>query len=278
MKENNIEKLQERLETLHVTQDARLACNADDLDIREEIAEVEEEIKELRDDTNVDKENNIKNEQSSMEETVKNIEKMIKSYKEADKCGLSNNDFKNEIKALEHILQDYKRVLKENELLRKDRESWKKYCEEIEEERIEMSNKNCKLEFEVEKLQKENEELKIAGIPVRNKRNGKIGMVLRQWKSGSIAVLESINPRVINTHDSWNTLEIVTDEVKQTQTKCETIPVSFVKGKIEELNIAILECEYLDDDDEEYKKAVEKDKFILKKQRDILEELIEERK
>ena len=64
------------------------------------------------------KENSIKNERSSMEETIKTIEKMIKSYKEADKCGLSNNDFKNEIKALEHILQNYKRVLKENEELR----------------------------------------------------------------------------------------------------------------------------------------------------------------
>lgn len=42
----------------------------------------------------------------------------------------------------------------------KDIEGWKKYCEEIEEERIEMSNKNCELEFEVEKLHKENEELK----------------------------------------------------------------------------------------------------------------------
>ena len=63
-------------------------------------------------------ENSIKNEQSSMEETIKAIEKMIKSYKEADKCGLSNNDFKNEIKALEHILSDYKRVLKENEELK----------------------------------------------------------------------------------------------------------------------------------------------------------------
>lgn len=42
----------------------------------------------------------------------------------------------------------------------KDIEGWKKYCEEIEEERIEMSNKNCELEFEVEKLQKENEILK----------------------------------------------------------------------------------------------------------------------
>lgn len=42
----------------------------------------------------------------------------------------------------------------------KDIEGWKKYCEEIEEEQTEMSNKNCELEFEVEKLQKENEELK----------------------------------------------------------------------------------------------------------------------
>ena len=46
---------------------------------------------------------------------------------------------------------------------------------------------------------------------VRNKRDGRIGIVLHQWKGGSVVVLESINPRVINTHDSWNTLEIVTD-------------------------------------------------------------------
>lgn len=57
-------------------------------------------------------------------------------------------------------LSDYKRVLKENELLRKDIEGWEKYCEEINEEQTKMSNKNCELEFEVEKLQKENEELK----------------------------------------------------------------------------------------------------------------------
>lgn len=71
----------------------------------------------------------------------------------------------------------------------------------------------------IEKLQKENAKLKeerqIVGMPVRNKRDGRIGIVLHQWESGSVAVLESINPRVINTHDSWNTLEIVTDEVKQ---------------------------------------------------------------
>ena len=90
----------------------------------------------------------------------------------------------------------------------------------------------------INKLQKENEKLKeerqIVGIPVKNKRDGRIGIVLHQWESGSVAVLESINPRVINTHDSWNTLEIVTDEVKQTQTKCETIPVQIIEDFIKE--------------------------------------------
>ncbi len=38
--------------------------------------------------------------ENSIKETIKTIEKMIKSYKEADECGLSNNDFKNEIKEL----------------------------------------------------------------------------------------------------------------------------------------------------------------------------------
>ena len=37
----------------------------------------------------------------------------------------------------------------------KDIEGRKKYCEEIEEEQTEMSNKNCELEFEIEKLKKE---------------------------------------------------------------------------------------------------------------------------
>lgn len=51
MKENSIEELKQRLEELYKTQQARLDVGADDLDIREAIAEVEEEIKELQDDT-----------------------------------------------------------------------------------------------------------------------------------------------------------------------------------------------------------------------------------
>lgn len=57
--------------------------------------------------------------------------------------------------------------------------------------------------------------------------------------------------------------------------KDEFIPVQKVKAKIEELNIAISECEYLDDDDERYKKAVEKDKLCLLNQKRILKQLLE---
>lgn len=99
----------------------------------------------------------------NIEEDIKNIEEIIELSKEEidakDENITAILDIEDLI-SLEHILRDYKRVLKENELLRKDIESWKKYCEEIEEEQTEMSNKNCELEFEVEKLQKENEELK----------------------------------------------------------------------------------------------------------------------
>ena len=96
------------------------------------------------------------------------------------------------------ILSDYKRVLKENE-------SWKSYSEEIEEEQIEKNNKNCELEFEVEKLQKENVELK---------KKLKI-------KIGDIEYMQN----KINNH-------FVSDvEIQE-----NFIPTQKVKDKIEELN------------------------------------------
>ena len=48
-----------------------------------------------------------------------------------------------------------------------------------------------------------------------------------------------------------------------------------IKAKIEKLDISILECEYSDDDSEEYKKEVEKDKLELLKQKRVLQELLE---
>lgn len=53
------------------------------------------------------------------------------------------------------------------------------------------------------------------------------------------------------------------------------IPIQKLKEIIEELDIEISECEYLDDDDEKYKKAVEKDKLCLLNQKRVLKRLLE---
>lgn len=60
------------------------------------------------------KENSIKNERSSIEEDIKILEEMIEN------ANIENMDMNNcfggeHIEAIEHILSDYKRVLKENE-------------------------------------------------------------------------------------------------------------------------------------------------------------------
>lgn len=47
------------------------------------------------------------------------------------------------------------------------------------------------------------------GDKVRNVRDGKVGIVIRVFRSGSIAVLERVSPVVINTHDSEKTLELI---------------------------------------------------------------------
>ena len=124
MKENKMEELKERLEELHRIQDARLACGADDLDIREEIAEVEDEIKELEDDINEKNNNgndaNVGSKGNSIEEDIARIAKLITTK--------FNNDYSIDNKdkeAIEHILSDYKRVLEMNEVLLKENEELK---------------------------------------------------------------------------------------------------------------------------------------------------------
>lgn len=47
------------------------------------------------------------------EKAIEIIDKMIKSYIEADECGLSNNDFKYEIKAMQTVLNMLKEKDKE---------------------------------------------------------------------------------------------------------------------------------------------------------------------
>lgn len=47
------------------------------------------------------------------------------------------------------------------------------------------------------------------GVRVKNINSNKIGIILRINESGSIQVLEKIEPYVICTHDSWKTLEVM---------------------------------------------------------------------
>lgn len=50
------------------------------------------------------------------------------------------------------------------------------------------------------------------GDRVKNKRDGKLGIVVRIFESGSIGVLECVSPVVICTHDSTKTLEVIPDD------------------------------------------------------------------
>lgn len=78
---------------------------------------------------------------TEQKEAISIIDKMIKSYIEADECGLSNNDFKHEIKAMQtlvNLVQDLQR--KNFELNQKN-----EYCAWL----------NKDLKDEIKKLKKE---------------------------------------------------------------------------------------------------------------------------
>jgi hypothetical protein len=198
--------------------------------------------------------------ENSIEETIKQLKLMLKVRKEQKEiiecAGGSCINCDPDIRALTEsidILSDYKRVLKENELLRKDIESWKKW-EEIEyEERIEMSNKNCELEFDVEKLQKENEELKI--------KNNAIKRESEAYAEDMIRLDNELNLEKEKSKYEWIRQNCLSQELVNKL----YIPIQKVKDKIEELNQKI---KY-----EENEKAI----IYLHKQRKILQELIEER-
>ena len=60
------------------------------------------------------------------------------------------------------------------------------------------------------------------GDKVRNIRTGKLGIVIRIFKSGCITVLENISPStVICTHDNESTLELIShiDVFDETESK-----------------------------------------------------------
>ena len=144
-------------------------------------------------------------------------------------------------------LSDYKRVLKENE----------HKTEKIENQKAILAILNEK-QKDLNKLQ--------------NTLSSYKGQFRRQEKENK--ALKQENEHLHREINRRIKLKIENEKIVDTQ----FIYKQKIKDKIEEFDIAISECEYSDDDDEEYKEAVEKDKLCLLNQKRALQELIEERR
>ena len=120
--------------------------------------------------------------ENSIEEDIKDIEKYISCTSKRENFSHDtdwnwNKDLANKI---EHILSDYKRTLKENEILKKEKEqAWEEW-NNLEQGSYETEQK---LKQQIKKLQKENEELKNQEATAR-----RINELLVQRYSNSIPV------------------------------------------------------------------------------------------
>ena len=162
--------------------------------------------------------------ENSNEEYIENAEHFInsiktdKEYKEENGWhGYYNKEIVELARILEHILQDYKRVLKENEY---------------------MHNELDKQQTTINKYTKENEYYK--------------------------ECLEVVSKHLDNI--DYDQILFAIYEYYISKQK--------VKVKIEELDIEISTCEYADDDSEEYKQEVEKDKTELLIVKKVLQQLL----
>lgn len=119
--------------------------------------------------------------ENSIEEDIKNAEHFIKSiktdkeYKEENGWhGYYNKEIVELVRILQHILSDYKRVLKENEILKEEKEqAWEEW-NNLEQESYETEQK---LKQQIKESQKENKELKKDYYNVINKIENKIDIL-----------------------------------------------------------------------------------------------------
>lgn len=172
-----------------------------------------------------------------------------------------------------HILQnklDYANadridLAQQNKELRKENEELNNRCRNLDKEAQayleELAGDNTLTRRTIKQLQEENEELKNNTRKNENELEFDIDcdwIALQKMLDES----EKSNEYISYKNEKW---------IKEKY----CIPIQKIKAKIEELDIAISECIYLDDDDEEYKKAVKKDKLCLLNQKRALQELLE---
>ncbi len=83
--------------------------------------------------------------ENSIEEDIKILERRINNwqpYKNIRFATSAGEEIKKENKAIEHILLDYKRVLKENEELKISNKEIDKECSRLEKKEVELINEN----------------------------------------------------------------------------------------------------------------------------------------
>lgn len=156
--------------------------------------------------------------------------------------------------------ENYFKLQKDNEELRakwdKDTHILQNKLDYANADRIDLAQQN-------KELRKENEELK---NNIRKNENELEFDVNCDW----IALQKMLD-------ESEKSNEYISYKNEKWIKEKYCIPIQKIKAKIEELDIAISECIYLDDDDKAYKKAVKKDKLCLLNQKRALQELLEGR-
>lgn len=187
---------------------------------------------------------------NSIEDRINNAYCFLNSMHSDFRTGLY---YKEDLENLEHILSDYKKVLKENEILKEEKEqAWEEW------NNLEQGSYGTeqKLKQQIKELQKENEEL--------NNR-------CRNLDKEAQAYLEELAGDNTLTRRTIKQLQEENEELKKDYYNV----INKIENKIDILDIAISECIYIDDDDKAYKKAVKKDKSCLLNQKRTLQELLE---
>ena len=137
--------------------------------------------------------------ENSIEEDIKILESIIKI----------NNDYLKDtenqtIKAIEHILSDYKRVLKENKILKDEKaEAWEEW-NNLEQGSYETEQK---LKQQIKELQKENEKLH---KEIEEMKSLDIYKLVEDWETGQLISVQKVKDIIDRIdYDIKKTKEII---------------------------------------------------------------------
>lgn len=217
---------------------------------------------------------------NSIEEDITKINTYVELVLKKDYCNCNElntilgkhcDGSKNVAYAMQHILSAYRRVLKENEKLRvkwdKDTHILQNKLDYANADRIDLAQQNKELRKENEELNNRCRNLDKEAQAYLEELAGDNTLTRRTIKQ-----LQEENEELKNDYENLNNSVVVKNYYIK-----NSITVQKIKAKIEELDIAISECIYIDDDDKAYKKAVKKDKLCLLNQKRALQELLEGR-